>query len=44
MYRKDGLEGMNDKPQPGNHHKLTKHQQNSVEKAHFGQLPNEQSW
>ena len=38
-YRKDGLDGVKEKAQPGNHHKLTKKQKQTIKKLVTTQAP-----
>jgi transposase len=40
-YRKDGLRGVKEKPQPGNHHKLTKKQKQTIKKLGTTKTPEE---
>jgi transposase len=40
-YHKDGLEGLRDKPQPGNHHKLTLKQKETIKELVTTKTPRE---
>lgn len=40
-YNKDGLEGLEDKPQPGNHHKLTLKQKQTIRRLITTKTPEE---